>query len=158
METNIFYNGITFIASLFVFILVLSYFYKALIDYLSYKKRQSYVDKHINYIVVLEHYMEKSFDIIYKDRILIYSIEGTKPSDEEMKKHSVDFCKLTLNLLGSMLVEEFIFLYGNEETLYMVMAEYFNTKTETDEIKQESINQIMQGSDNEAIWDVFSGG
>jgi hypothetical protein len=31
------------------------------------------------------------------------------------------------------------------------MAEYFNTRAEHDEIKQESINQIMEGADNEAI-------
>jgi len=147
MKINAFY----YITFLLTFIIILSYFYKSINRYLDYKKRQSYVDKHINYILVLEYYMEKSFDIIYKDRILIYSIEGTKPSDEDIKKNSIDFCKLTLKLLGSMLVSEFIFLYGGEDTLYTVMAEYFNTKSETDEIKQESINQIMDGSDNENV-------
>lgn len=137
--------------TLFLFIYIASYFYKVLIKYLDYKKRQSYIDKHILYVTILDYYMEKAFDIIYKDRILIYSIEGTKPSDEDIKKNSVDFSKLTLQLLGPMLVEEFSFLYGNEETLYLIMAEYFNTKSETDEIKQESINQIIEGSDNEII-------
>jgi hypothetical protein len=102
-------------------------------------------------MAILDYYMEKAFDIIYKDRILVYSIEGTKPSDEDIKTNTIDFTKLTLKLLGPTLIKEFVFLYGNEETLYLVMAEYFNTKAETDEIKQESINQIMEGSDNEII-------
>lgn len=151
MEINTFFNGFSFSLSLAAFLIVMSYFYKALIKHLDFKKRQSYIDKHVHYVLVLDYYMEKSFDIIYKDRILIYSIEGSKPSDADIKTNSIDFSKLTLNLLGPMLVEEFIFLYGNEETLYVIMAEYFNTKTETDEIKQESINQIMDGSENETI-------
>ena len=117
----------------------------------NYKKRQSYVDRHEQYMKVLDYYMEKAFDIIYKDRILVYSISGTKPDEEDIKKNSIDFAKLTLKLLGSTLTEEFSYLYGNEETFMFIIIEYFNTKAEHDEIKQASINQIMEGSDNEII-------
>jgi hypothetical protein len=55
--------------------------------------------------------MEKSFDVIYKDRVLIYSIEGTKPSEDDNKRNSIDFAKFTLKLLGPTLVKEFTFLY-----------------------------------------------
>jgi len=95
--------------------------------------------------------MEKSFDIIYKDRILVYSIEGTKPDDDIIKQNSIDFTKLTLKLLGSTLTEEYIYLYGDEETFIFIIVEYFNTKAEHDEIKQASIDQIMEGSNNEII-------
>jgi len=116
-----------------------------------YKKRQSYVDRHEQYMKVLDYYMEKAFDIIYKDRILVYSISGTKPDDADIKKHSIDFAKLTLKLLGNTLTEEYIYLYGDEETFMFIIIEYFNTKAEHDEIKQASINQIMEGSENETI-------
>lgn len=126
-------------------------FLKSIVSYLNYKKRQSYVDKHIHYTAILNFYMEKAFELIYKDRMLIYSIEGTKPSENDIKQNSIDFTKLGLKLLGPTLIKEFVFLYGNEETLYFVMAEYFNTRSEHDDIKQDSINQIMEGSDNEII-------
>lgn len=156
MENNILFYGMTFLFLLFTIIIISSYFYKLVDKHLNYKRRQSYVDRHINYVATLDYYMEKAFDIIYKDRILIYSIEGTKPTDEDIRKNSIDFSKLTMDLLGPMLVEEFVFLYGNEETLYMVMVEYFNTRAETDEIKQESINHIMEGgAENENAWDVL---
>jgi hypothetical protein len=117
----------------------------------NYKKRQSYVEKHTVYMIVLDYYLEKAFDIIYKDRILVYSISGTKPDDEDIKKHSIDFAKLTLKLLGKTLVQEFTYLYGDEETFMFTIVEYFNTKSEHDEIKQASINSIMEGSENEII-------
>jgi hypothetical protein len=116
-----------------------------------YKKRQSYVDKHEQYMKVLDYYMEKAFDIIYKDRILVYSISGTKPDEEDIKKHSIDFAKLTLKLLGTTLAEEYIYLYGDEDTFVFTIIEYFNTKAEHDEIKQASINNIMEGSDDQII-------
>lgn len=144
-------NNIIFIITLITVIYIGSYFYRTLVKYLNYKKRQSYVEKHILYATVLDFYMEKAFDIIYKDRVLIYSIEGTKPSDEDIKKNSVDFSKLTLQLLGPMLVEEYIFMYGNEETLFFNIAEFFNTKSEGDEIKQESINSMINGNENENV-------
>jgi len=120
-----------------------------------YKKRQSYIDKHEQYMKVLDYYMEKAFDIIYKDRILVYSISGTKPDDEDIKKNSIDFAKLTLKLLGNTLTEEYVYLYGDVETFMFTIIEYFNTKAEHDEIKQASINQIMEGSNNEIIWTIF---
>jgi hypothetical protein len=116
-----------------------------------YQKRQSYIDKHEQYMKVLDYYMEKAFDIIYKDRILVYSISGTKPDDEDIKKNSIDFAKLTLKLLGSTLAEEYIYMYGDEDTFIFTIIEYFNTKSEHDEIKQASINNIMEGSENEII-------
>jgi len=117
----------------------------------SYKKRQSYIDRHEQYLKVLDYYMEKAFDIIYKDRILVYSISGTKPDDDDLKKHSIDFAKLTLKLMGNTLIEEYNYLYGDEETFMFVIIEYFNTKAEHDEIKQASMDQIMEGSDNAII-------
>lgn len=116
-----------------------------------YKKRQSYVDRHELYMKILDYYMEKAFDIIYKDRILVYSISGTKPDEDDIKKNSIDFAKLTLKLLGTTLAEEFIYYFGDEDTFIFTIVEYFNTKAEHDEIKQASINQIMEGSDDQII-------
>jgi len=141
---------ITGIIILTIFILYIPSL-KVVSNYLEYKKRQSYVDKHTLYVAILEYYMEKAFDIIYKDKILVYSISGTKPDDDIIKQNSIDFGKLTLKLLGPTLTKEFEYLYGDEETFMFTLVEYFNTKAEHDEIKQASIDQIMEGGSNNEI-------
>jgi len=112
---------------------------------------KSYVKDHDAYILILNFYMEKAFDIIYKDRMLVYSIEGTKPDDHLIKQNSIDFAKLTMKLLGPRLTKEFCYLYGDEDTFIFSVVEFFNTKSEDDEIKQASIDQLMDGSKNEII-------
>ena len=113
-----------------------------IVHYKLYQKRQSYVLQFEQYIGVLTFHLEKAFDVVYKDRILVYSVEGTRPSDSEFQNHSKDFCRLVLRLLGPTLEEEFNFLYG-EDTLLLTIAEYFNSRSENDEIRQASLDQIM---------------
>lgn len=96
-----------------------------------------------SYISVLEYYMLKSYDIIYKDRILIYSIEATKIDDKDFGVISKDFAYLTLKLMGNNLKKEYIELYGSEETLMFNMIEYFNNKFENDEIRDKAKESIM---------------
>ena len=42
---------------------------------LSYKKRFNYVIRFKSYISVLNYYLEKAYDIIHKDKLLIYSLD-----------------------------------------------------------------------------------
>ena len=71
-------------------------------------------DSHIS---VLEYHMHKAFEIIYKDRILVYSVDGLSPNEGELDVIAKDFSRLVLKMLGPAFVEQFILLYGNEETL-----------------------------------------
>ncbi len=105
---------------------------------------QSCIVNFPHYRIFFESIMEKSFDIIYKDRILVFSLEGVKPSEAEFKSYSIDFINLVLKLMGPNLKKELVYLYGNEETLLFTMAEYFNTRSEQDEIKEASINTMME--------------
>jgi hypothetical protein len=113
------------------------------LQFKEFQRRQSYVIQYPHYKVLFDEFLEKSFDIIYKDRILVFSMEGTKPSEKDFNRYSVDFINLVLKLLGPNLKEELVYLYGNEETLLFTMAEYFNTRSEQDEIKQASIDKMM---------------
>jgi len=97
-----------------------------------------------SYAAVLMFHMEKAYDIIYKDRILIWSIEATKFDDEEYKNTAKDFAKLVLQLLGPTLIEELTLLYGNEETLLLNITEYFNTRFDDDEIRETAQNNLME--------------
>jgi len=88
--------------------------------------------------------MEKAYNIIYKDKILIYSIEGIRPKESDIQTHTMDFCHLVLRLIGPTLHSEFSNLYGNDDTLFFIITEYFNERSENDEIREASINNLME--------------
>lgn len=138
---------IFYIVSLTIILLTLQIIFffgvKKFLHYKEFQRRQSYVIQYPHYKVLFDSFLEKAFNIIYKDRILVFSMEGTKPSEKDFNRYSVDFINLVLKLLGPNLKEELVYLYGNEETLLFTMAEYFNTKSEDDEIKQASIDKLM---------------
>jgi len=115
------------------------------IRYLEYKasRKHTFIKSFESYAITLEYHMKKAFDIIYKERILIYSIEATRLDQSQFNVVSRDFITLTLKLLGPNLSEEFEFLYGNKETLYFVIAEYFNSRYEQDEIYKTSTSDLM---------------
>ncbi len=108
-----------------------------------YHKRQSYIEKFPHYKIVLEECLEKAFDMIYKDRIIVYSIEGVRPNASEFKAISLDYGRLVIKILGPNLTKEFIFLYGNLDTFLFNVMEYFNARSENDEIKEASIDKLM---------------
>ncbi len=98
-----------------------------------------------SFVAVLEYYMSKAFDIIYKDQILIYSIEATSPKEELIEKAMRDHLNLTLKLLGPAMGERYLDFFGSEECFYFNISEYFNNRYESDEIKKASINNVMEG-------------
>ena len=97
-----------------------------------------------DYTSVLQFHMEKAYDIIHKDRVLIYSLEATRVPEEKINIATKDFITLVEKLLGPRLRKEFIFLYGNYETFAFMMVEYFNTRYEDDEIRKTSISDMME--------------
>ena len=109
-----------------------------------YNKKQNCINNFEHYMITLDYFLMKAFDIIYKDRILIYSIEATKLNDDQFAEVSKDFGKLVLKMLGPNLVNEYIDFYGNEDTFLFNITEYFNTRFEEDEIRKGSINNLME--------------
>ena len=124
--------------SCLVFVIMLFSFYL-----LEHKKRQSYVLNFESYVSVFEYHLQKAFDIIYKDRIMIYSIEATKLDDEQFIAVSKDFGTLVIKMLGPNLVKEYVTLFGDEETFLFNISEYFNTRFENDEIRKDSLDKLM---------------
>ena len=124
--------------SCLVFVIMLFSFYL-----LEHKKRQSYVLNFESYIALFEYYLLKAFDMIYKDRIMIYSIEATKLDDAQFITVSKDFGTLVLKMLGPNLVKEYVALFGDEDTFLFNISEYFNTRFENDEIRKDSIDKLM---------------
>lgn len=116
---------------------------------LSQKKKERYLKSFSDHISVLEYHMQKAYDMIHKDRILIYSIEGMKIEDKDFNAVSEDFVKLVIKLLGPMLYEEFLFLYGDENTFMFILIEYFNNKYEDDENRRSALENIAENEASE---------
>jgi len=111
---------------------------------LNHKRTQRIITNFADYTSVLQYYMEKAYDMIHKDRILIYSLEATRVPEEQINVVSRDFITLVEKMIGPRLLNEFIFLYGNYETFIFVMAEYFSTNYENDAIRGDSIGEMME--------------
>jgi hypothetical protein len=93
--------------------------------------------------------MQKSYDIIHKDQILTYSLEGMKIKDKDFNAVSEDFVRLVVKLLGPMLYEEFLFLYGDENTFMFNLIEFFNSKYEDDEVRRGALDSITENKASE---------
>lgn len=111
---------------------------------LNYKRTQRIISNFADYSSVLQYYMEKAYDMIHKDRILVYSLEATRVPETEINVVSRDFITLVEKMIGPRLQKEFIFLHGNYETFIFVMAEYFSTNYETDAIRRDSVGEMME--------------
>jgi hypothetical protein len=116
----------------------------AVCSFLKTKRNAVYFKDFDSYISVLEYHMIKAYNIIYKDRVMIYSLEATKLDDKEFTVVARDFAALVLTMLGPTLQKELTHLYGNEETLFFNITEYFNTKFEEDEIRKQAVDNLVE--------------
>jgi len=107
-----------------------------------------YIKNFEPYNVAIMFYIEKAYDIIYKDHIMIYSLEATKIDDEQFNTACQEFAKLVLKMMGPNFVREYLAFYGDESTLFFNLINTFNEKYESDSIRKQSIDTI--GRHNEA--------
>ena len=128
------YSNIFFISS--ILIMVWSIYKKIL----NIKYSKSFSD----YIAVLDYNMDKAYEIIHKDRILAYSLDGQRVRDEDFDNITRDFVNLVIKLLGPMLYAEFLSLYGDQDTFIFNITEYFNTRYENDEIRKNSLESLSE--------------
>jgi hypothetical protein len=108
------------------------------------RKIERIIQNFVAYESLLKYFMEKAYDLIYKEEIMIYSIEAMGMKEEDIDKVAKKFTKLVLKFLGPRLVSEFSYLYGNDETLFLQIADYFNSKYESDEIRKSSIEELKE--------------
>ena len=108
------------------------------------KRKERLILKFADYTAVLKFYMEKAYDIIHKDKILIYSLEATKLPDKDFNIYSKEFIRLVFKLLGPILTSEFLKFFGDYDTFTFYLAEYFNDRYEGDEIRKTSVENLMQ--------------
>lgn len=141
----------TYFSEIIVFIIIVFFIYftfvlnKFLNGFLYQKQNQTYlnkIEKFSSYLTILEYYMDKSYNIIYGQKIMVYSIEGSRLSDNELNSISKDFVNLTLKFIGPKIQTEFVNFLGNYETLYFIIGQYFFEKYENDSIRDKAIDDL----------------
>jgi hypothetical protein len=125
--------------------------------YIAYKKIQNesnayFVKNYENYHIVLSLHMDKAFEIIYKEKIMAYSMEAMKINNSQYQAISKDFGYLVLKMIGPGLTKSFIGMYGSEETFLFNIMEYFNNKFENDEIYKSTTDDLMNGDTKDLFW------
>lgn len=96
-----------------------------------------------NYLAVLQQQMDKAYSMIYNDRVIPYSLEGYRLSEEEYNNVLKDYINLVIKFLGPNLYSDLIDYFGDESSLMLNMTERFNTRYENDEIRKGTTNQLM---------------
>lgn len=139
---------------LFLFVIFLGLFIVWRI--FKFTKRVIHIKGFADYVSVLEYHMNKSYELIHKDRILVYSLEATKVPDEEFAVITEDFVRLVLKFIGPALKSDLISFYGNEDTFIFNVVEYFNTRYEDDAIRKQSIDELSSKEDDTSTTEVFN--
>jgi len=121
-----------------------------------HRKREYIIKNFDSYTAVLQFHMDKAYNMIHKDQILVYSLEATTLPDAEFHTATLDFIKLVQKLLGPTLTREMVFVYGNYDTFLFNLAEYFNTRYDEDEIRKTAVSEVMDSEvepDRMSIYD-----
>jgi len=96
------------------------------------------------YETLAEYYYDKSYSMIYKDNILVFSAEGVSPNEEDIKDIQHKYIELLVTLMGDWLTDQFIKYYGDRHTFYVNALSFFDSRYENDAIKESAINKQMQ--------------
>jgi hypothetical protein len=117
-------------------------------DHIEHKENKDLIEKFDHMHAVLTFHMDAAYETIHKDNILVYSLDGVKPREEDIDLLSKEFVKLTMKLCGPNIFELMMDLYGDEETLFFVMMDYFSRRFEDDEIRASAIDNIQEGNED----------
>jgi len=110
--------------------------------YLSSRKVERYflMNKYKTVIDLLDHFLDKSYTIIYNDQIIGFTASGQKiiPADE-METIERNFIKLTFELMGPMNKNIFLLFYGSQTALIDNMLLFVRK-----ELDQDALAKIIQ--------------
>jgi hypothetical protein len=125
-------------------LIVIAIICSGVIGFLRWKKSHEIVLNFKKYMILLNYFMAKAYDMIHKDRILTYSLEAMKIPDREFTEISYEYARLVIKLMGPNIFKDFTFFYGNRDTLMFNLIEYFNVKYEDDEVRHAALDSLSQ--------------
>lgn len=124
-------------------------FYSLASKFLNFKKDSYIVSNFESYEAVLQYIMKQAYEIIYKDRLVVYSLEAMKVDEKILDVCSKDFANLVLKMMGPRLQKQLTYVYGNEETLLFNVLQFFNDMYERDEIRRKQQERLMETEETE---------
>ena len=138
-----------FYIGILVCIVFFGLIYNIILKNIEFKKSFQIIANFESYNAVLQFIMEKAYDITFKDKLLVYSIEGIKIDDKQFETFSKDFAGLVFKMMGPRLRNEITYVFGDEDTLLFNMMDFFNTKYENDEIRKTQQEKIMNSEESD---------
>ncbi len=102
-----------------------------------------------SYLAILQYFMDKAYDIVYKEKIMVYSMDASKVDEKDYNETSKQFCKLTLKMMGNRFKNQFIDFFGSEDTFLFNLTEYFNLRIENDPIREAALEKLSEKKENE---------
>jgi len=88
--------------------------------------------------------MDKAYDMVHKDKILAFSLDAYRIPDDQYESISQDFVRLVRKYIGPTLLNEFIQLYGDEDSFLFILLDYFSKRYEDDEIRKTAMDNLTQ--------------
>jgi len=92
------------------------------------------LNKYKIYIDLFNHFAEESFQMIYKDQIISYSVSGFTIQGDELETAKRNYIKLFFEIIGITHEKNLVVFFGKRETLIQNLLMYFQKKVEDDEI------------------------
>lgn len=135
MLINLVYYALYFISFLITIFTIVNIFNSL--------KIMRYVEKFDTYISVLHYHMKKTYQIIYRDKLLVFSMEAIKVKEEDLKNYSKEFVSLLILSIGPSLYKIFIEIYGNEETFFKNAIDFFLESYDGDEIRESATDELI---------------
>ena len=102
---------------------------------------ESIDDNDKNYIEILELFLNKSYDMIYKDQILAYTSQGYVAQDDDLETIKKNFIKLSIDLMGPTNYSMLVNFFGSQESLIENILIFFNERFDDDEVTKLVTNQ-----------------
>jgi len=107
-------------------------------------EREKFIVKNFSdYYAILSYYMDQAYSFIYKDRIIVYSLEANRMNDDELQQAFKDFVIYLEKLMGEDIKNIFIKFFKSEEVFYNNLYHYFVEKIESDEIRKTAQEELM---------------
>lgn len=141
MTNNLYFYLSIYIPVIAIIFSVLSIINKYLQNITDIKMMKSFQD----YETLMDYYFDKAYTTIYKDNILVFSVEGMSPNEEDVENIQHQYLDLLTKMMGSWLLNRIENYYGDRKTFYYNALTYFDVHYENDAIKKDAIeNQISE--------------
>jgi hypothetical protein len=118
---------IKYSALLVLYVYTLYFFQKIFVRY-------TLLNKYKIYLELFNTFKEEAFQIIYKDQISGYALDGQVIQGDELETAKRNYIKLCFILMGPRNLQSLVEFYGGKDVLVTNMLIYFQNKIDDDRI------------------------